>query len=43
MLITVLCEGKRGHGRLFRTISDAMVEGIRIIVTDVDGRGNIQE
>ena len=43
MLITATCESKRGCGRPFRTIQGVMVEGIRTIVPEVDGRGDVRE
>ena len=43
MLITAICKDKRARRRLFRTIQDVIVEGIRTIVTNVDGRGDIRE
>jgi len=43
MLITAICESKRGCGRPFCTIRDAMVEGIRTIVPEVDSRGDVRE
>ena len=42
-LLKLTCEGRINRGRVFRTTKDSFVEGLMLLIDDVDPRGNLNE
>ena len=42
-LLSAMCEGRRNMGTLFRTARDSFVDSLRLIIEDVDHRGNLSD